>query len=204
MSSVPVIGLVGGIGSGKSTVSEILTDLGCVVSNSDHVAHECLLHSSVVSMLVSRWGDRVLADDGTPDRSVIAGIVFSEESERIWLESVLHPMINERRRSSLNALDENASGFVIDAPLLFEAGIDAECDAVLFIDAPFDQRLDRVVTSRGWSEGNLKDREARQMTLGEKRARATAVIPNTGPIEELREHVRTAFDLIRRLPPRTT
>ena len=204
MSSVPVIGLVGGIGSGKSAVSGILADLGCVVSNSDHVAHECLLHPSVVSMLVSRWGDRVLAEDGTPDRSVIAGIVFGEESERIWLESVLHPMINERRRSSLNALDEKASGFVIDAPLLFEAGIDAECDAVLFIDAPFDQRLDRVVTSRGWSEENLKDREARQMTLGEKRARATAVIPNAGPIEELREHVRTAFDLIRRPPPRTT
>ncbi len=204
MSSVPVIGLVGGIGSGKSAVSGILADLGCVVSDSDRVAHECLQDTSVVSRLVARWGNRVLGADGTPDRSVVAGIVFGEESERIWLESVLHPMINERRLSRLHSLDENATGFVIDAPLLFEAGIDDECDAVLFIDTPFDQRLARVLTSRGWSEEDLRSREARQMPLDAKRARATAVIPNAGSIERLREHVSTAFDRIRRLPPRTT
>ena len=80
MSAVPVIGLVGGIGSGKSSVAGILRELGCVISDSDEVAHECLREPSVVSLLVDRWGDRVLAVDGGPDRSVIARIVFADES----------------------------------------------------------------------------------------------------------------------------
>ena len=204
MNAIPVIGLVGGIGSGKSAVGEILAELGCVVSNSDHAAHECLEEPSVVSMLVTRWGDRVLSIGGAPDRSVISGIVFTDDAERIWLESVLHPMVNHRRRAAFESLDTNVAGFVIDAPLLFEAGIDSECDAILFIDAPLDQRLKRVVTSRGWSEENLMAREARQMPLAEKRARATDCISNGGSIEDLRSLVVIAFERIRGLPPRTT
>ena len=204
MSAIPVIGLVGGIGSGKSAVGEILTELGCVVSNSDRVAHQCLEQPSVVSMLVTRWGDRVLSSDGSPDRSVIASIVFTDDAERIWLESVLHPMVNDHRRAAFESLDPNASGFVIDAPLLFEAGIDSECDAIFFIDAPLDQRLERVVTSRSWSEENLMAREARQMPLEEKRARATDCISNDGSIEDLRILVVNAFERIQDLPPRGT
>ena len=204
MSAIPVIGLVGGIGSGKSAVGEILAELGCVVSNSDRVAHECLEEPSVVTMLVTRWGDRVLSTSGSPDRSVISSIVFTDDAERTWLESVLHPMVNHRRRATFDSLDPNVAGFVIDAPLLFEAGIDSECDAILFIDAPLDQRLKRVVTSRGWSEENLMAREARQMPLKEKRARATDLISNDGSIEDLRSLVVNAFERIRGLPPRTT
>ncbi len=204
MSAVSVIGLVGGIGSGKSSVAGILRELGCVISDSDEVAHECLREPSVVSLLVDRWGDRVLAVDGGPDRSVIARIVFADESERAWLESVLHPMINLRRRSNLESIEDDASGFVIDAPLLFEAGIESECDGIFFIDTPLNQRLERVTTSRGWSEEDLAAREARQMSLDEKRARATDVIPNDGSLEELRNHVLKAFERIRRLPPDAT
>lgn len=204
MSAVPVIGLVGGIGSGKSSVAGILRELGCVISDSDEVAHECLREPSVVSLLVDRWGDRVLAVDGGPDRSVIARIVFADESERAWLESLLHPMINLRRRSNLESIEDDASGFVIDAPLLFEAGIESECDGIFFIDTPLNQRLERVTTSRGWSEEDLAAREARQMSLDEKRARATDVIPNDGSLEELRNHVLKAFERIRRLPPDAT
>lgn len=204
MSTVPVIGLVGGIGSGKSAVGDMLAELGCFVSNSDAAAHACLREASVISRLQERWGDRVPVIDGTPDRSAIARIVFSDESEREWLESVLHPMINRRRRREFESLGDDVSGFVIDAPLLFEAGIDAECDAVLFIDSHLEHRLDRVVTSRGWSKEDLLSRESRQLPLDQKRDRATDVIPNDGSLEDLRAHVTTAFERIRRLPPRTT
>jgi len=204
MSHVPVIGLVGGIGSGKSAVGSILEELGCFVTNSDAAAHQCLRDPEVVSTLIERWGERVLASDGEPDRSAIARIVFGDESERKWLESVLHPMINRRRRMELDSLGDDASGFVIDAPLLFEAGIDSECDAVFFIDAQLQHRLDRVISSRGWSEEDLIAREAGQLPLDEKRDRATDVIPNDGSLEELRTHVEEAFERIRRLPPRTT
>jgi dephospho-CoA kinase len=204
MSSVPVIGLVGGIGSGKSAVSKILADLGCVVSDSDHLAHACLKDSGVISTLVDRWGTEILATDGTPDRSAIARIVFCEGSELAWLESVLHPMINRRRRLELDSLTNEASGFVIDAPLLFEAGIDSECDVIFFIDTPLGQRLERVMASRGWSKDDLIAREARQMSLNEKRDRATEVLSNDGSIEDLHGHVLKAFDRIRSLPPHTT
>ena len=204
MSTVPVIGLVGGIGSGKSAVGEMLAELGCFVSNSDAAAHACLRDPSVISLLQERWGDRVAVVDGTPDRSAIARIVFGDESEREWLESVLHPMINRRRRRELESLDVDVSGFVIDAPLLFEAGIDAECDAVLFIDSHLEHRLDRVVTSRGWSKEDLLSRESRQLPLDQKRDRATDVIPNDGSLNDLRAHVTNAFERIRRLPPRMT
>ncbi|HAW94656.1 MAG TPA: dephospho-CoA kinase [Phycisphaerales bacterium] len=204
MSTVPVIGLVGGIGSGKSAVGEILGELGCFVSNSDAAAHACLRDPSVISLLQERWGDRVPVIDGTPDRSAIARIVFGDESEREWLESVLHPMINRRRRREFESLSDDVSGFVIDAPLLFEAGIDAECDAVLFIDSHLEHRLDRVVTSRGWSKEDLLSRESRQLPLDQKRDRATDVIPNDGSLNDLRAHVTNAFERIRRLPPRMT
>ena len=204
MSSVPVIGLVGGIGSGKSVVGGILAELGCFVSNSDAAAHDCLRDPAVISLLQERWGDRVAVTDGTPDRAAIARIVFNDDSEREWLESVLHPMINRRRRLEFESLGDDVSGFVIDAPLLFEAGIDVECDAVFFIDSPLDHRLDRVVTSRSWSKADLLAREARQLPLDQKRDRATHVIPNDGSLEDLRTRVTVAFERIRGLPPRTT
>ncbi len=191
-----VIGLVGGIGSGKSEVARVLADEGCVVIDSDAEARRLIQSTSVRDTLVSWWGDEILAEDGTVDRKKVAQIVFSDPEERKRLEGLLHPLIHEARQRKIR---ENADvpAIVIDAPLLYEAGVDRECDAVIFVDAPREARLARVREHRGWDEDELARREASQMTIEEKRRRADVVIRNDASLEELRRRVRRVFSDLR-------
>ncbi len=191
-----VIGLVGGIGSGKSEVARVLADEGCVVIDSDAEARRLIQSTSVRDTLVSWWGDEILAEDGTVDRKKVAQIVFSDPEERKRLEGLLHPLIHEARQRKIR---ENADvpAIVIDAPLLYEAGVDRECDAVIFVDAPREVRLARVREHRGWDEDELARREVSQMTIEEKRRRADVVIRNDASLEELRRRVRRVFSDLR-------
>ncbi len=196
---IPVIGLAGGIGSGKTTVARILERLGCVVSDSDAEAKACLLDPEVRGMLVARWGNGVLDAAGQIDRSAVARIVFNDDAEREWLESVIHPRLEGKRRAAFErAVESGASGFVIDAPLLFEAGLERACDAVIFVDCPRPERLRRVREGRGWDETELDRREKAQLPLDEKRRRSDYVVLNAGNPEELEAGVREAFEQIRR------
>lgn len=198
--SVPVIGIVGGIGSGKSTVARVLADLGCVVSDSDAEAKACLLRPEVKGLLTDRWGEGVLDADGAVSRSAVAKIVFADDEEREWLESVIHPRLKSTRTALYEqAVRDGAAGFVIDAPLLFEAGLDAECDAVIFVECPLEERLRRVLASRGWDEAELARREKAQQDLDEKRRRSDYQVQNAGDPDDLRAGVREAFNQIRRV-----
>lgn len=182
----PVIGIAGGVGSGKSAVARCLADLGCIVSDSDHEAKAALDRDVVRAQLVSWWGDGVVGPDGKVDRKAVAAIVFGDAAERKRLERLIHPLVHEARRelfSSPAALDAKAR--VIDAPLLFEAGLEAECDAVIFVDTPFEERLARVRATRGWDEAELIRREAAQMPVAEKRARSGYVVQNSGDRADL-------------------
>lgn len=195
---IPVIGLAGGVGSGKSTVARVLAGVGCVVSDSDAEAKACLREPAVRDLLVARWGAGVLDENGFIDRSAVAKIVFGDDSERAWLESVIHPRLEGKRRAAFErAAEDGAAGFVIDAPLLFEAGLDAGCDAVIFVDCPRSERLRRVRSARGWDEGELDRREKAQMPLEEKRRRSDYVVLNAGDPDDLEAGVREAFEQIR-------
>ena len=121
---IPVIGLAGGIGSGKSTVARVFASLGCVVSDSDRAGDAALRRPEVVGAIRERWGDGVIGDDGAPDKHAIAGRVFGDADERAWLESLVHPIIHEQRVALVERVrrERDARGVVIDAPLLFEAG----------------------------------------------------------------------------------
>ena len=191
-----VIGLVGGIGSGKSEVARVLADEGCVVIDSDAEARRLIQSTSVRDTLVSWWGDEILAEDGTVDRKKVAQIVFSDPEERKRLEGLLHPLIHEARQRKIRE-NADAPAIVIDAPLLYEAGVDRECDAVIFVDAPREVRLARVREHRGWDEDELARREVSQMTIEEKRRRADVVIRNDASLEELRRRVRRVFSDLR-------
>lgn len=193
---IPVIGLCGGIGAGKSAVAGILADLGCVVSDSDRDAREVLADPEVLEVLRGWWGDDVVGTDGRLDRSRIAGRVFGDDSERARLEGLVHPRLHRLREARFRAAAADTRALVIDAPLLFEAELDAQCDAVLFIDAPLRRRVDRVVGGRGWDEAELHRRERAQIPLDEKRSRATHVIENHGTAMELEAGVRTVLDRI--------
>lgn len=194
-----VIGLVGGIGSGKSTVARILADLGAVVSDSDGEAKAVLQTPDVRDRLVARWGSGILAPDGTVDRATVAKVVFGNAAERAFLESIIHPALHARRQQRLAAAGAGGNpppAFIIDAPLLFEAGVDRECGAVVFVDAPIHQRLARVAGSRGWSADELARREAAQIPLDEKRRRAGYTVANSGNEADLRRSVKSVFEAI--------
>ncbi|HEX3314290.1 MAG TPA: dephospho-CoA kinase [Gemmataceae bacterium] len=176
----PVIGIVGGIGSGKSFVAERLVALGGHLIVADALGHEGLRQPEIKQTIRTRWGD-VVSDSGEVDRRRLAKIVFADETERHALEAILYPYIGRRVDEEIDKSHRDpAIGFVIlDAAVLLEAGWRSRCDHILFVDAPRRVRLERV-KSRGWTDADLAAREAHQMPLAEKMALADAVLVNDG------------------------
>lgn len=180
-------------------MASILRELGCVVCDSDALAREALADPRIVAQVRGRWGDGVFAPDGSVDRRAVAAIVFDDAAERRWLESITHPWIESRRRERFAAAPASAPALVIDAPLLLESGLDRQCDAIFFVDAPREQRLKRVRESRGWVEHELARREAAQWPLERKRAMATATIVNDGDLDAVRSDATRALERVRRI-----
>ncbi|MHC5004807.1 MAG: dephospho-CoA kinase, partial [Planctomycetota bacterium] len=174
--SRPVIGLSGGIGAGKSTVADLLAGFGCVVTRSDDDGRAALRDPEIRATIVGWWGREVLGPDGEIDRGAVARIVFADPAQRVRLEALTHPWIEARRVEQWRRAPAGAPAFVIDAPLLFEAGLDGQCDAVIFVDADPAVRLRRVREGRGWDEAELTAREDSQMPLDAKRAKADYVV----------------------------
>jgi len=189
----PTIGLVGGIGSGKSEVGAILTSLGCLVCHSDDLARAALREPAIRSELVAWWGEGVLGGDGEIDRARVGRIVFSDPEARRRLEALVHPWIERNRRARFAAAPPGTRALVIDAPLLLEVGLARECDAILYIDAPREDRLRRVADRRGWDAAELERRESAQWPLDRKRRAAHHVIRNAGDLPALRAEVERAL-----------
>ncbi|MEM7622889.1 MAG: dephospho-CoA kinase [Planctomycetota bacterium] len=204
LRTIPVIGLAGGVGSGKSTVARVFERLGCVVSDSDAEAKACLTRPEVIAELVSWWGKDVLDQSGAVDRGRVAAIVFTRPAERERLETLIHPLVKRSRADLVaEATHAKAAGVIVDAPLLFEAGLDTECDLTVFVDAPFEVRRQRVVEKRGWSVGELERRESAQMPLQEKRRRSDVVLENTSGRGDLEDRARVILESARARIPRT-
>jgi dephospho-CoA kinase len=192
-----ILGLVGGIASGKSLVANCFRDLGAVVLDADRAGHDVLHEPEVIAALKSRWGDGVLDAKGQVNRRAVARIVFApgNEADRRFLEQLTHPRIQMRLQQDLaraQAAQPPPRAVVIDAALLFEAGWDKLCDKIIFVDAPRDVRLERAVV-RGWSAEQLAAREAAQLPPEEKRQRSHIVIRNVRTLENLREVVRLTW-----------
>ncbi|MBL9150561.1 MAG: dephospho-CoA kinase [Phycisphaerae bacterium] len=195
---IPVIGIVGGIGSGKSAVAEAFRGLGCIVSDSDRLAHEALRDPSIRAAVVARHGRAILDDHGEIDRKALGRIVFADREARTALEALVHPYINTARERLFATATPTTPACVIDAPLLLEAGLGPLCDAIVFVDAPHALRLARVA-SRGWDEAELARREAAQWSLPKKRAASTDVVENVGDRAAL---VRAAEGILSRVATR--
>lgn len=197
-SHIAVIGLAGGIGAGKSTVAAIFRRLGCVVIDSDDLARTALDRPDVRDELVRWWGPSILDSQGKVDRKAVAKIVFADEAERRRLEALVHPIVRSSRADAVAlARGAGARAAVVDAPLLFEAGVDAECDAVVFVDAPRELRLRRVRARSDWDEAELARREASQIPISEKQARSDFIVRNdTLDTRALEDQVRVVLDAI--------
>jgi dephospho-CoA kinase len=192
---LPIIGLAGGIGAGKSTIARALADEGCLVADSDALARQAYNDPEIRRQLVAWWGDRVrdchachAEPDSMPppvDRRAIAAIVFEHPAERARLEALIHPWIARAREALFAAAPAGTRALVIDAPLLFETGLDQQCDRVIFVDSMPETRLSRVRSARGWDTAELGRREAAQWPLERKRALATDLVRNDADAESL-------------------
>lgn len=192
----PTIGIAGGIGSGKSTVARILARLGCEVCISDDAARAVLDAPEVRTAVIACAGAAVRAPDGSIDRAALGRAIFADPALRADIERIMHPRIEARRRAQFAAAPVSTRAFIIDAPLLFEVGLERECDAVIFVDAPRAERLARVRATRGWDDAELARREASQIPLDEKRRRATDVVENSRDPAALEASVARALDAI--------
>ena len=197
--SVSVIGLIGGIGSGKSTVARKLAELGATVIDADAVGHALLNQGPVQEVLVRRFGPDILAppDEGGSrliDRRVLGTIVFSDESARKVLEEAMHPRMRttfERVISRVSrqvfpkpgALKLPPPVIILDAAVLFEAGWDDLCDHVIFVDAARKDRMRRLKEHRNWAPDELDRREAAQWPVDLKRNQADFVIKNPDGVD---------------------
>ncbi len=186
-------GLIGGIGSGKSTVAAMFCRLGTACIDADQIGHEVLLLPAVQIALRRRWGDAVFAPDGKPDRRSIAALVFGDtekaRQELEFLTNLSHPLIAEEVQRKMREFDvSEKKWFLFDAPLLLEAGWDTLVEHIIFVAAPREVRLNRVLL-RGWTEAEFEAREKAQLSIEEKRRRADSIIDNSGTPDETLEQL---------------
>jgi dephospho-CoA kinase len=191
------VGLTGGIASGKSTVSAILTELGAVVIDADKLAREVVAKGTPgLEQVVAAFGAEVLTEDGQLDRPKVGSIVFADENKRRTLEGIIHPLVRDR-----SAVLEAAAGaddlLVHDIPLLAEAGMAEAFDAVIVVDAPPEVQVERMMRDRGWTREDAESRIAAQASREDRLAIATYVIDNTGTLDDLRRRVEGVYEDLR-------
>jgi len=181
-----VIGLIGGIGSGKSAVAAAFAERGGRVITADTLGHEALRQPTILQEVVRHWGDGVLDASGQVDRKALARIVFADPAALTQLESLSHPWIRRRIEEEIQrAQREDVPLVVLDAALLLEAGWHAVCDRLVFVDASDEVRRERVTRGRGWASQQWQARESAQLPLTEKRGRADHVVDNSSTLEHL-------------------
>lgn len=194
----PIIGIAGGIGSGKSFIAALFAEAGCAVIDSDSQVRAAYQDPQVRDTVRSWWGDAAFHPDGTLNRAAIARKVFDNQAELKRLEGLIHPLVARARADQMQKLSSQHGvvAFVWDTPLLLEAGLKDQCDAVVFVDAPPELRLERVSRFRGWDSAQLLRRENLQWPLDRKREIADYVIRNTADAGEARSQVRDVLSRI--------
>jgi dephospho-CoA kinase len=186
-----VVGLIGGIGSGKSKVAAVFAARGARVISGDDLAHEALHQPEVKARIAERWGEGVFDEKGNIQRSRLASVVFADPDERRVLENLVHPWIRDRIRRSVDDArrDPAVRLIVLDAAIMLETGWNEICDRLVYVDAPREQRIRRVAGQRGWTPQELEARERAQLPLTEKAARADHAVDNSGSLEHLGQQV---------------
>lgn len=194
-----VVGLTGGIASGKSTVSQMLSQVGLPIVDADQVAH-CLQRPGQLGLteLVDQFGRGILTPDGHLNRKVLGKMAFSDAGVRHQLNTIMQPLIRETIMDQLAAFKKQDIPFVIlDAPLLFEQGYDQECDLIVVVSVSHDRQVHRLISRNGYSKPVAEQRIAAQWPLAKKVRQADVVINNDGSLDELRRQVAKVVDYLR-------
>lgn len=191
------VGLTGGVASGKSTVAQMLRELGAVVVDADVLAREVVARGTPgLAAVVGALGEDVLTAEGDLNRPAVGRLVFGDETARRVLEAVVHPLVLERSRELEQQAPPDAL-VVHDIPLLAEGGRSGEFDAVVVVDAPREVQVERMVGDRGWSREDAESRITSQASREDRLAIATHVVTNVGTREDLRHRVREVFEAVR-------
>lgn len=195
-----VVGLTGGIGSGKTTVAGLLAERGATVVDVDVLAREAVARGTpAFREIVDRFGQAVVTPAGELDRAALADVVFADAERRRSLEEITHPSIAARLEERLTELNAGVEGdplVILDHPLLVETGAHRRCDAVVVVTAPEEVRVDRLVRRRGMRAADVRARMASQTSDAVRRAVATHVIDNGGGLAELAEEVDRVHDAL--------
>ncbi len=192
-SEVPLVGLTGGMGAGKSTALAALGRMGAAVLSTDAVVHELYTGEQLRDAVVGRWGEEV-APGGTVDRSAVAERVFARTEDRAWLEGILWPMVGARVGqwlAEVRARRPAPRAAVVEVPLLFEAGMEGMYDATIAVVADEQVRRERAAR-RGHASEDA--RAARQLPQQEKARRATFAVRNDGSEEDLAAQLSGVLD----------
>ena len=194
-----MIGLTGGIGSGKSTVAALLAEHGFPVVDADQLAREVVEPGQpALAELAEAFGQDVLHDDGSLNRPELAARAFVDKEHTELLNSITHPRIRQLREQRFRqAADAGADAVVYDMPLLVEQGVDKHMDLTVVVDVDVEERIRRLVSTRGLTEADARRRIAAQVDDAERLAAADVVIDNNGPVEALGEQVEQLVRVIR-------
>lgn len=193
-----IIGLTGGIASGKSTVSRLLAEHGYAVIDADRIAWQLAEpDNSLWQAYYERYGEKVLNDDRTLNRQAVASVVFQNPAEKQWMDSAAHPMIKaEIQRNLARLIAAGRDVVFLDVPLLYEAGWDYMADTVWVVYADEANQLRRLCQRNGFSEAEAQRRIGAQLPMSEKKRRADVVIDNNGSLEDLSRQVHKLFEAL--------
>lgn len=195
-----VAGIIGGIGSGKSAVSRGLSQHFHVLTiDADRIGHEVLTFPAVKDRIRQTFGNEVF-DGAEINRTALARHVFGSQSHHqqslTRLEEIVHPEIRRQLQKQLEQIPEDIEVVILDAAVMLEAGWDDLCDTIVFVDTPFQIRLDRVQKSRGWTADELRRREASQISIEEKRSVSDFTVDNSRSLDD---SVRQLAPFLRKL-----
>jgi dephospho-CoA kinase len=191
-----IIGLLGGLGSGKSAVAALFRELGARVLDADAIARSHLETPEVRKELEAAFGPGLLDREGRVDRARLAARVFRDPEAKRRLEQLIHPKVLEEMKGAIERIgrEEPGARIVLDVPLLRESGLDRRCDVLVFVAADPETRWRRAEARSGWDPEEARRREAQQAPLEEKRRSAHFVIDNDGSLDRTRERVREIWE----------
>ncbi|RZM81198.1 dephospho-CoA kinase [Pseudoalteromonas rubra] len=179
-----ILGLTGGIGAGKTTVSDYLSQKGICVVDADVVAREVVEPGSQgLEAIVAHFGKHILTEEGMLDRQALRAIIFADEDEKNWLNSLLHPMIRTQLLAQLAHADSDY--VILSAPLLFENTLDKYCDKTLLVDVPVEVQIARTCARDNAHQQQVEQIIAAQMSRADKRAKADFILDNNQPLEAM-------------------
>lgn len=200
MASIPIIGIIGGIGSGKSTVAAAFGNAGCAVIDADVIAHELLDREDVRGRLIDILGAGILNSNGIIDRAVLGQVVFAQKETLKFLTDILHPMVLDRTKAQIQQYRSGSQDYpaiILDMPLLVEVEWDKRCDYIVFVECDEAHRHSRIEKSGKFNPQQIKNRENFQISLDKKKQIAHYRVNNNSDKSDSAEQVAQILTTIK-------